>query len=148
MSAQWPHVKAWIAATIPTLAGLDDVTVFAGPSPSGASPARFVEVGFVDDDNGGSYQRTPAYDGTVWTETGEIRTKIVAQSGSGDPSGAETQAFAVADALDAKVRADRTLGGVLSQDGFVDTLVDVVSVSNANGTATGLVYVLRYSTTT
>jgi hypothetical protein len=148
MATQWPRVKAWLVATIPTLPGLADVVVLNGPEAVGDSADRYVTVGFVRDDNGGTYQQMQAYDGTVWQEAGELRSEIVAQAGDSDPSLAEADCFAIADALDAKIRADRTLDKTLSPDGMTETTVEVRSEANEYGTATALVYVLRYTTTT
>ena len=148
MATQWPRVKAWMVATIPTLPGLADVLVTNGPETSGDAPNRYVQVGFVTDDNAGTYQQSLAYDGTVTQEVGELRSEIVAQAGDADPSIAEADCFAIADALDMVIRADHTLGGTLSRDGFAETTVEVKSEANEYGTATALVYVLRYTTTT
>ncbi|MGZ4617175.1 MAG: hypothetical protein ACXV3F_00295 [Frankiaceae bacterium] len=148
MAAQWPHVKAWLAATIPTLSGLSDVQVFTGPPVSGEDPDRYVTIGYVTDDKGGTYQQVQSDDGFVWQETGEIHSQIVAQSGDEDESIAEGGAFAIADAIDAAIRNDRRLGNTLSPDSTVESVVEVLSVSNAAGTATALVHTLRYITTT
>lgn len=147
MAVAWPHVKAWLVSTIPTLSGLSDVVVYAGPPATEDDPARYVTVGFVTDDSGGAYQQTEAYDGLVWQEIGEVRSQFVAQLGDEDPSLAEANCFAMADALDAKIRNDRTLGGTLSPEGTTETSVEVHTISNPNGTATALVHVLRYTTT-
>lgn len=148
MAAQWPRVKSWLATTIPTLPGMGQVVVYAGPPASHAAPTRYVTVGFVTEDNGGTFQQSQVYDGTVWAEVGEIRSQIVAQDGGTDPAVSEAAAFAIADALDAAIRADRTLDGTLSPDAITESAVDVLSISNPNGTATALVHVLRYTTTT
>ena len=148
MAAQWPLVKAWLVATVPTLPGMSDILVTAGPPVSGSAAARYVTVGFVTDDAGGTYQQAQSYDGTVWDEIGEVRSQIVAQSGGSQQSAPEAGAFAIADAIDAAIRADRTLSGVLSDNGTVESAVEIHSISNANGNATALVHVLRYTTTT
>ena len=148
MATQWPRVKAWLVATIPTLPGLADVVVLNGREVVGDSPDRYVTVGFVTDDNGGTYQQVQAYDGSSWQEIGELRSEIVAQAGDEDPSIAEADCFAIADALDAEIRSSRTLGGTLSPEGTSETTVEVRSESNEYGTATALVYVLRYTTIT
>lgn len=143
----WPSVKAVMAATIPTLAGLSDVEVLAGPSITGDAPERYVTVGYVDGDNAGTFQTTLEYDGWSRREVGEVRSQIVAQTGDSDGSIAEADCFAVADAIDAWIRDDRRLANTLSPDSMVETTVEVHSVSNANGSATVLIHVLRYSTT-
>lgn len=147
-TAQWPLVKAWLVDTIPTLTGLSGWAVYSGPVAGRAAPKRYVSVGFVEDDNGGTFTRGPVYDGTAWSEVGEVRTRITAQSGDSAGSVAEADAFAAVDAIDEKVRDDWTLGGLLSAEAEIQTSIDVLSISNARGTATELVHVLRYTTTT
>ena len=147
--AAWPAVKAALVAGAQSLPEFTDVTVFVGPQATKAAPRKMLEVGFVNDENNaGTYERAPAYDGTVWSETGEVRSTIVAQSGDADGSTAEVDAFAMADALDVWIDGDRTLGGALSLDSDLRTSIDVLSISNTRGTATELVYVLTYTTTT
>ena len=146
--AAWPSVKAAIYAGAQSLPEFADVSIYVGPTPTDEAPAKAFEVGFVNDENNaGTYERTPAYDGTVWSETGEVRSTIVAQSGDSDPSIAEGDAFTMADALDEWIQANRTLGGALSPDSDIRTSIDVLTISNARGTATELVYVLIYTTT-
>ena len=148
MATQWPRVNAWLATTIPALPGLADVVVLNGPETVGNAADRYVHVGFVTDDTGGSYQQSLAYDGTSVQEVGELLSEIVAQAGDSDPSIAEADCFAIADALDTAVRVDHTLGHTLSPEGFVETAVEVRTEANEYGTATVLVYVLRYTTIT
>lgn len=147
--AAWPAVKAALAAAAPGLSEFADASVYVGPTPTSEAPAKALEVGFVNDENNaGTYERALAYDGTVWSETGNVRSTILAQAGDSDPSIAEGDAFAMADALAAWIQGDPTLGGVLSLDSEVRTSVDVLSIANANGTATELVLTLTYTTTT
>jgi hypothetical protein len=147
MATAWPNVKNWLADTIPTLTGLSDVQVFDGPPVGRAAPKRYVAVGFVEDDNAGTYSREPAYDGTVWSETGDVRARIVANSGNTDDT-AQNNAFAIVEAIQQAIADDTTLGGALSKDSEVHAAVDVLSISNARGTATELVLTLTYTTTT
>jgi len=147
--AAWPAVKAALAAGAESLPEFSDTTVFIGPQSTKAAPTKMLEVGFVNDENNaGTYERSLAYDGTVWSETGEVRSTIVAQSGDADPSVAEGDAFDMADALVAWAQNDPTLGGVLSLDSEVRMAVDVLTIANARGTATELVLTLTYTTTT
>lgn len=148
MATAWPRVKAWLVATIPTLPGLADVVVLNGPEVAGDAPDRYVTVGFVTDDKAGTYQRTAIYDGTSWQEVGEVRSEIVAQGGDSDPSIAEAECFAIADAIEAAANADQTLGRTLSPEAIVESIVEVESIANPDGTATALVFTLRYTTTT
>lgn len=146
--AAWPQVKAALAAGAGSLPEFADVSVYIGPTPTSEAPAKALEVGFVNDENNaGTYERALTYDGTVWNETGNVRSTIIAQAGDSDPSIAEADAFTMADALADWIAADPTLGGVLSEDSEVRTSVDVLSIANANGTATELVLTLTYTTT-
>jgi len=146
--AAWPSVKAAIYAGALSLPEFADASVYNGPQVTSEASLKKLEVGFVNDENNaGTYERAPAYDGSVWSETGEVRSTIVAQSGDSDPSIAEGDAFTMADALDAWIQANRTLGGALSLDSDIRTSIDVLTISNARGTATELVYVLTYTTT-
>lgn len=147
--AAWPTVKAALAAAAGALSEFADAEIYVGPVATMDVPLKYLAVGFVNDENNaGTYERAPAYDGSVWAETGEVRSTIVAQAGDSDPSIAEGDAFAMADALDGWIRDNRTLGGVLSPDSDIRTSVDVLSISNSEGTATELVLVLTYTTTT
>ncbi len=148
MAAQWPQVKAWLVRTIPTLPGMTGVSVYSGPPESGEQPERYVTVGYVTDDHGGSYQLAQSPDGFQWDEAGEVRSEVVAQVGDSDPAIAQGEAFVIADALDRVIRSDHTLGKTLSANGTAETHVEVHSISNAGGTATALVHTLRYTTTT
>ena len=146
--AAWPTVKAALAAGAESLPAFSDAVVYDGPQATNDAPLKFFEVGFVNDENNaGTYERSLAYDGAVWSEVGEVRSTITANAGDSDPSIAEADAFGMADALDGWIRDDPTLGKVISPDSEVRTSVDVLSISNANGTATQLVYVLTYTTT-
>lgn len=149
MAAQWPKVKAWLVATIPTLPGMPaGVQVYAGPPITGDDPQRYVTVGFVTDDKGGTYQQTENAGGFDWDEVGEVRSQIVAQYGDSDPSLAENDAFAIADAIEQAIRSDHTLGKTLDPTGTAESIVEVLSVADPDGTATALVHTLRYTTTT
>jgi hypothetical protein len=147
MGTAWPNVKNWLVTTIPTLPDLSDVAVSDGPPVGRAAPKRYVSVGFVEDDNAGTYSREPAYDGSVWSETGDVRARIVAQSGTPDGS-AQGDAFEIVEAIHEAIVADTTLGGALSEDSAVHVAVDVLSIANARGAATELVLTLTYTTTT
>lgn len=143
----WPQVKAWIVATAPGLTSFTDAEVYSGIPATESAPMKFLAAGAVmDENNAGTFARELGYDGNVWRETGEVRSMIVANSGDSDGTAAETAAFAMAADLDNAINADRTLGGVLSPDSEVHTSVDVLAISNSNGTATALVHVLTYTT--
>lgn len=144
----WPAVKSALAAGAQTLPEFSDASVFIGPQASRTAATKKLEVGFVNgEDNAGTFEQSLAYDGSVWSEVGDVRSTIVAQSGSADPSGAEADAFAMAGALVDWIHSDTTLGDVLSEEAEIRTSVDVLSISNTRGTATELVLTLTYTTT-
>lgn len=148
MAVAWPRVKNWIYTTAPGLASFAGAETYHGIPVAMSAPSKYLAVGAVmDENNAGTYSRQLIYDGTVWQEVGEVRSMLVASSGDSDDTTAETDAFAMAADLDAAVDADRTLGGVLSEDSEVHTSVDVLSISNQSGTADALVWVLTYTTT-
>lgn len=146
-AAKWPQVKAWLLDAYAALPSASTTTVFNGMPVTKAAPRSFVTVGFVEDDNGGTYSQQTEYDGSVWSEVGEVRSKIVVNSGNSDPSTAEAAAFAIAGDLSDVIDADQTLSHVLSPEANVFCAVDVLSISNSNGTATELVHTVRYTTT-
>lgn len=149
MPTQWPHVKQWLVDTAIGLPAFADADVAAGIQATYSAASKYMAVGAVmNEDNAGTFQRQQVYDGSVWSETGEVRSLVVAQSGDADGSQQETAAFAMVEALDAAIHADRRLGGLLSADAEVRTSTDVLVISNADGTATALVHVLTYTTTT
>jgi hypothetical protein len=81
-------------------------------------------------------------------EVGQVVCQLVVNTGSTDVSAARAQVFALYDALDASVKADRTLGGVL-QGGATSALsYEVQYVSNRQGVAVALIVTVSYQTTT
>jgi hypothetical protein len=148
MATAWPLVKQWlvdIAATLPAFSGAE---IHAGIDPTMVAANRHFTAGAVmEEENAGTYSRQSAYDGTVWAEQGDVRSMIVAQSGDADGAANEAAAIAMAEALDEAIHADATLGRLLSPEATVQTSVDVMPISNPNGSATALVYVLHYTTT-
>lgn len=147
MATQWPLVAQRLVALLPTLPGWDQVAVFDGPPITGDDPPFYCTVGYVEDDQSGNYTTTQDPNGFQRIEAGEVRSQLVCRTGEDDLAGMRTQAFALTDALDAAIRADRRLG-VLSPQGTSDLVVDVLSVQNEAGTAQALVIALHYTTVT
>lgn len=147
MAVRWPLVKAWLVDSFAALPSMSGGMVFGGVPVTKAAPTRFVTVGFVEDDNAGTFEVQPDYDGSVNSEVGEVRSKIVVNTG-GSGVTAEEAAFSIVDEINAAIYADQTLGGLLSPEATAFCSVDVLAISNARGTATELVHVLRYTTTT
>jgi hypothetical protein len=147
MAAQWPLVVARLVTLLPTLSGWSAVTVFDGPPVTADVTSDYVTVGFVADDQAGDYNQTQDPNGFQYVETGTVRSQLSCITGDIDFPSMRTRVFALMDALEAAVRADRRLG-VLSPSGTSELDVDVLSLSNANGTAQSLVFTLHYQTVT
>lgn len=147
MAAQWPLVKAQLTTVLPTLPGWSGVTVFNGAPTRRTLPNDFATVGYVDNDQAGSYTLVQDPDGSQMQETGFVRCQI-ACSGGGVESDPESRVFALADAFETYIRADRRLGGVLSQQGTTTLAVDVATAQSDQGTAVALVVALHYFTVT
>jgi len=147
MGAQWPLVVARMNTLLPTLSGWDAVMVSDGPLISADVPTDYVTVGYVDDDTAGDYNQTQDPNGFQYVETGTVRSQLNCVTGDTDLPSMRARVFALMDALEAAVRADRRLG-VLSPAGTSELDVEVLSLSNENGTAQSLVFTLHYQTVT
>jgi len=147
MAAQWPLVVARMLALLPSLPGWGQVTVYDGPPVTADIPTDYVTVGYVDNDQAGSYTQTQDPNGFQWQETGTVRSQLNCVTGDTDLPGVRARVFALMDAVEAAVRADRRLG-VLSPYGTSELDVDVLSLSNSSGTAQQLTFTLHYFTVT
>ncbi len=146
MSAAWPVVKRRLVVLLPTLPGWSQVAVFNGPPVTGDAPSDYCTVGYVPgEDFGGSYEQTR--NGTAWQgaleETGTIRSEIVCATGDVDLAAVEARAFALADAWEAEISRDETLG-VLYPSSTSSLAVDVQPVQTTSGAAQRLVVTLTY----
>lgn len=148
MSTTWPGVVGWLVTALPNLPGWSAVTVFDGPPVTAGPPSDYVTVGFVDNEQAGSYTQTADADGFSVDETGTVRCRLVCTTSQVDMPGTRVRLFALVDAVAASVRTDRRLGGVLSAQGTVDLVVNVESIVNPTGTATSCVFDLNYYTVT
>lgn len=148
MSAQWPNVLNWLTTTVPTLAGWSAVTVFDGPPVTGDNPFVYFTVGYVSGDQAGSYTQAQDPSGFQLQETGEVKCELVINNGDGSVPAARAQGFALLDAIEAAIRADRRLAGTLPPQSDVTTAVDVLSVENAAGAAEAFVFTVHYFTVT
>lgn len=148
MAAQWPLVHARLVALLPTLSGWPS-EVYDGPPVTGDNPARYATVGYVfGEDGGGSFTTDTAGNGFQIVESGSVRGEIVATTGAADLVTVRAQAFAMADALEASIRADRTLGGVLSAQGTAVLRVDVLPTQTTQGATQRLPFTVDYTTVT
>lgn len=149
MSAQWPRVIDQLVTVAPTLDGWNSgVSVFDGPPDKAEAELDYLTVGYVEDDQAGTYTLTQNDDGWQWNETGTIRSQLTCRSGDTDVPANRVRAFELADAFEAYVRADRTLGGTLSPEGTTDLSVEVLSAQSSNGANFQLVLTLTYFTVT
>lgn len=144
---QWPAVYAAIVAALPSLPGFADVAVYDGYPVTQDQPLDSVTVGFVSDESAGTFQQTPDPSGYGVVETGQIRSMIRCNAGETDPTVTRSRAFALFAAWSAWVNTDQTLGGVLSEQAFLQLSADVDSVQASQGSATGLLVTLSYQTT-
>jgi len=147
MATQWPLVVARLNALLPTLAGWDVVTVFDGPPVTADVPTDYVTVGYVADDQAGTYSQTQDPNGFQYVEVGTVRSQLSCITGDIDLASVRTRVFALMDSVDAAVRADRRLG-VLSPSGTSELEVEVLSMQSTGGTAQSLVFTLHYQTVT
>jgi hypothetical protein len=121
-------------------------TVFYGHPVTADTSEMYATVGYVEDDAGGTYTVETYLDGSQLLETGVVVCQLVAQAGETDLEPLRSSVFAVADAFHADVRADHTLGGVLSPDGTCTVDVAVHGVQNSAGAAQSLVIAANYTT--
>jgi hypothetical protein len=147
MAAQWPLVVARLLELLPTLPGWSGVDVLDGPPVTAEVPTDYATVGYVADDNAGAYTTVQDPNGFLSVEDGTVRSQLSCVTGDVDLASTRIRAFALADALDAAVRADRTLG-VLSPAGTSELVVDVITAQNGNGSGQSLIFTLHYQTVT
>lgn len=147
MSAAWPLVVNRLVAVLPTLPGWSGVPVYDGPPVTADAPPTFVTVGFVlGEDFGGSYEQTRNGEGGwqgALTEAGTVRSEIVCATGNVDLPAMRARAFALADAWEAWVSADETLG-VLGSSSVASLAVDVVPAQTTAGSVQRLAVTLTY----
>jgi hypothetical protein len=149
MATQWPLVKARLLELLPTLNGWANVEVYNGPPVGDGVADAYCTVGYVPgDEHSGTGTTTLHGDGFQSSETGQILGQIVVASGDDGLETVEAAAFNLYDALDASVRADRRLGGVLSQEGTTDLQFDVLPIAQGDGAVTTVVFTLSYFTVT
>lgn len=147
MAAQWPTVHAALVALLPTLTPAPQVT-YDGPPVTGDAPLTYATVGYVFGEDSGGDWRTDTTNSMQIEEAGSVRGEIVAATGSADIATVRAQAFAIASAFEAAVRADRRLGGALSAQGTATLRFDVVPAQTTSGAAQRLPFSLDYTTVT
>lgn len=130
MSAYWPLVQARLVALLPTLLPAD-VVVFDGPSAGAEKGAqRYVTIGATTEGAGGSYTQPDSPTDTLREEQGEVICEFVDWSGDKNGPTKRGEVFGFANALEAAVRADQTLG-VLPTASTMTLSGDLVMTANA-----------------
>jgi len=148
MATQWPLVVNRLVALLPTLPGWSDVTVIDGLPLTADVPTDVVTVGYVSDDNAGAYTTIQDDSGFQWQESGTVRCELSCVTGDTDLASMRTRMFGLLDSLEASIRADRTLGGVLSPQGTSELEVSVISDQGVSGAEQSAVFTLTYFTIT
>jgi hypothetical protein len=150
MAAQWPLVVDQILTTLPTLTGWGQVTVFDGAAYDAAN-ASYVTVGHASDGiitTAGSYSSQQHPNGAQRLESGSVACQLMCTDDDPEQATNRSAVFALMDALEAWVREDRRLGGVLSQDGTSDLAVDISSSQNVPDSSYSLMFSINYTTAT
>lgn len=154
MSAQWPLIVKQLANVwLPGLSGWGSVTVTQGRLTTPVATPQWCTVAFVESDDirVGNYRQTRDPDGAQYQETGNVLCQLNIATADTSATAVATQQdalFVLLDSLEASVRADRTLGSVLSLDSSLDLLVEVLSGLTGQGTAESAVVTFNYYTVT
>ncbi len=148
MAAQWPRVLDRLVVILNTLPSWVDVQVIDGLPISADVLTDCVTVGYVSDDNSGNYTLNQDPSGFQWVEVGVIRSELSCVNGDSNLATMRARMFGLLDALEESVRADRTLGGVLSPQGTAELVVDVRSVQDISGAEQSVVFCRNYTTIT
>ena len=122
------------------------VEVFDGPPVTGSAPDAYVTVGYVlEEGSAGDFnQERGDVDGLV-EETGAVRCELVAATGDVDLPAVMDRVATLLDQLDAAVRADQSLGGVLGACSAVTVAADFAPVQNTSGASVRVAMSVQYS---
>lgn len=147
MSAAWPQIAGWLVTTLPTLSGWSTVTVYDGEPDTGDSPTDYATVGWTaSGDTAGEFTEVTSEDGLFVAEQGHVFLDIVCQTGDTDLASVRTRCFGLLEPLRALVKADATLGGLLSANGDVSITGQPLNIKNQAGVAQAIVVTFGYST--
>lgn len=149
MAALWPQLQARLVTTLPTLPGYGSVIVYDGPPVADDAATVFVTVGHFDDGSGfdasaGAYTTSPGVLTGLVVETGSLDCEIVAWTGDVDLPTVRAQAFTLADALEAWIRADQTLG-IFLPSSTTEMTVNVVPQQAVSGSEQRLIVTVTYT---
>jgi hypothetical protein len=142
--ALWPALCAGLVTTLAARPAFADAAVYDG-EPLSHDTDAFLAVGWVEDDNAGSYTQEVNGSGHFLTETGEIQCTVEASSGNSTLTTPRAAAFALADDAVSAIGADRTIGGLLPAGSSCDTSVQVLPVQDADGSTQRLVLTFSYT---
>lgn len=147
VTTAWPHVVDWLYTNMPAVTGLDAKVIFDGHPVTGDDPDSYVTVGYsTASDVPGQFTQIDGPDGLGVEEAGHVFCDVVVNSGNEGVSGPRTAAFALYDKVRAYVKADPTLGGLLSVNSTVSVTCDPLYAENSQGVAQGLVLTVGYTT--
>lgn len=141
----WPKIPPAILALAPTITGWADVTVYNGEPVPRPSDGRYFIVGLVTDEtSAGTFNQEPGTVDGLRDESGEVRCELAIGVGESDVLDVVlSDAYVLLNALDAALRADETLGGVLTGASFVTLAGDFVPIKS-NGTAVRVPLSIQY----
>ncbi len=143
----WPKIPPALLALLPTLPGWSRVEVFDGPPVTQGAPSAYCTVGYVlDEGSGGTFnQELGPVDG-LREESGEVRCELVVSTGDVDIASVRSAAGDLVDALDAALRTDQSLGGLLSHGSSVVLGADFLPVQNTSGASVRVAMSVQYFT--
>lgn len=143
--AWWPIVQARLVTLLPTLPAFAGVTIYDGPAVDDGASKSYATIGHVESgDVGGSYSQPDSTVDTMRQELGEVLCELVAWTGDVDLPTVRAKAFSLADALDATIRADQTLG-VLPTSSTTSLSVDVLPRQDHIGSEQRLLLTVHYT---
>lgn len=109
MSVWWPVLQQRLVVLIPTLAS--GWTVFDGPAAGREKGVhQYILVGASTEGEGGSYNQPDDTVDTLRAEEGTVVVELNSWTGDVAAPTRRAECFAVADALEALIRADQRLG--------------------------------------
>ena len=141
------RLGAVIDALVTTLDAGTTVEVYDGFPITSTAPTDFVIVGGTDDpdDDGASLDQSWAGLGAkARDEEGEIRCAVISQSGDTVLKIHRDRALVILGELEAAIRADPTLGGVVASGWLHVTGGSLNQQQNANGSRARITFTVSY----
>lgn len=145
---RWTDVYDGLLALLPTLPSDVPVAVFDESPPAGDVSMNWVTVGYFDDDGAGTFSQERDPSGFAVVESGEIRCHVSFNVGEVAPAVTRARAFGFVGEWQSALEGDATLGGRLPAGSTLGLSAQVMSIENAQGTATDLMVTVTYETLT